>query len=183
MAEQTHLSPSVEIKAESGQPGHDVNLFKPEVQVLFLTWVTFFILLVILYKFAWKPILQALDAREEGIRRAVDEAEKIRTEFEKIDEARKKVLTEAQDKAKELIDESRKAAVNAAKVIEQKTKEQAEIVLANAQREIKSEQEKAVALLREESARIAVVLAGKIIEENLDSDRNEKLVNRLIKEI
>ena len=183
MGEENHLSTGVGVKAEPSPATHDVGVFKPEVQVLFLTWVTFFIVLVILYKSAWKPILQALDNREEGIRRAVDEAEKTRAEYEKIEETRKKLISEAQDKAKEIVEQSRKAAVNAAKVIEQKTKEQADILLENAQREIRTEQEKANALLREESARIAVALAGKIIEENLDNERNQKFVNRLIKEI
>lgn len=173
----------MEVSSAAHPSNHEVNLIKAEGQIVLLTWVTFFILLGILYKFAWKPILQALDEREERIRRAVDEAEKIRAEYEKIEEARRKLITEAQDKAKEIVEQSRKAAINAAKVIEQKTKEQADILLENAQREIRSEQEKAIASLREESAKIAVALAGKIIGENLDNDRNEKLVNRLIKEI
>ena len=183
MAEENHLSTSVEVKTESREANHQPSFFNPEVQVLFLTWVTFFILLAILYKFAWKPILTGLEDREEGIRKAVDEAEKTHAEYQKIEETRKRLVAEAQDKGKEIIDQSRKAAINAAKVIEQKSKEQVEIVLENAQREIRSEKEKADALLREESAKIAVALAGKIIEENLDNERNQKLINRLIKEI
>jgi F-type H+-transporting ATPase subunit b len=181
MAEE-NLSTSVGA-AEPAPAKHEAGFFNPEVQVLFLTWVTFFILLVILYKYAWKPILQALDAREAGIRKAVEEAEKTRAEYEKIEETRKRLIAEAQEQSKEIIEQSRKAAVNAAKVIEQKTKEQAEIVMENAQREIRSEKEKAEATLREESARVAVALASKIIEENLDNEKNQKLVNRLIKEI
>ena len=159
------------------------GLLDLDLTVVVLTWGTFFLLLGILYKFAWKPILQGLEQREEGIRKAVEEAEKTHAEYEKIEETRKQLISEAQDKAKEIVEQSRKAAINAAKAIEQKTKEQAEIVLENAQREIRSEKEKAEASLKEESARIAVALAGKIIEENLDNERHKKLVDRLIKEI
>lgn len=182
MADQ-NLYESVESPSTPPASSREVSLINPEVQVVFLTWVTFFILLAILYKFAWKPILQSLDEREARIRRAVEEAEKTRDEYEKIEEARKRVISEAQEKAKEIVEQSRKAAINAAKVIEQKTKEQADIVLENAQREIKHEQEKAIASLREESAKVAIALAAKILDENLDNERNQRLVNRLIKEI
>ena len=182
MAEQS-LTESVGVKTESEGAHHEVNLFNPEIQVLFLTWVTFFLLLTVLYKFAWKPILKALDDREDGIRRAVDEAEKTHAEYEKIEETRKRLISETQDQAKEIIDQSRKAAVNAAKVVEQKTKEQAAITLENAQREIKSEQQKAEAALRQESVQVAVSLAEKILSQNLTDERNKKLIARLIKEI
>lgn len=183
MANQPNLHASTEVAHSPAEAKHEVNFFKPEIQIMLLTWVTFFILLTILYKFAWKPILQTLDDREEGIRKAVDEADKTHAEYQRIEETRKKLISEAQEQAKALVDQSRKAAVNAAKVIEQKTKEQAEIVLENAQREIKSEKEKAEAVLRQESAQIAVALAGKLIAENLTDDRNKKLIDRLIKEI
>ena len=183
MGEENHLSTNVVVRAEAAPATHEVAILNPEVQVLFLTWVTFFILLAILYKFAWKPILQALDDREAGIRKAVEEADKTHAEYQKIEEKRKQLINEAQVQAKEIVDQSRKAAVNAAKAIEQKTSEQAAIVLENAQREIRNEKEKADALLLRESAEIAVALAGKIIAENLNDDRNKKLVDRLIKEI
>ena len=181
MADQSHTRTEVAHAPAEAKP--EVNFFQPEIQIMLLTWVTFFVLLAILYKFAWKPILKALDDREEGIRRAVEEAEKTRAEYEKIEETRRKLITDAQEQGKALVDQSRKAAVNAAKVIEQKTKEQAEIVLENAQREIRSEKEKAEAVLRQESVEIAVSLAEKIIAENLTDERNKKLVSRLIKEI
>jgi F-type H+-transporting ATPase subunit b len=183
MADQPNLHESTEVARSPAEARHEVNLLNPEIQVMLLTWVTFFVLLSILYKFAWKPILQTLDDREEGIRRAVEEADKTRAEYEQIEETRKKLIAEAQDQAKGIVDQSRKAAVNAAKVIEQKTKEQAAIVLENAQREIKSEKDKADAILRQESVETAILLAEKIIAENLTDERNKKLVSRLLKEI
>ena len=158
-------------------------LLSPELHVMILTWVTFFILLAILYKFAWKPILATLDQREEKIRRAVEEAEKTHQEFGKINETRNQILTEATQKANEIIAQSRKAALQATKVIEQKAKEEAQIILENTRRELQSEIERARSSLRHESAEIAVDLASKIINENLDNEKNRKLIERFIKEI
>ena len=76
-----------------------------------------------------------------------------------------------------------KSIAEMAKGIHEKAKEEAHILLQNAKREIKDEVEKAQADLRAESARIAVALAGKLIEKNLDDEKNRKLVDEFIKEI
>jgi len=151
--------------------------------MMILTWVTFFSLLAILYRFAWKPILAGLEEREDRIRQAVDNTQKIQEELAKINMSRQQILSEADEKAKEIVAQSRKAAIEAAKIIEHKTKEDVQILLENAQFEINAAKEKAEAELREESARIAVALAGKIIQENLDTPKNRQFVDRLIKEI
>ncbi len=159
------------------------NLLTPDVNMLILTWVTFFLLVAFLYKYAWRPILSALEVREESIRKSVEEAQKIKEELEKINEACEQVLQEAEDKSKEILAQSRKGAVEAAKIIEEKAKEQANILLENARRDIREEVEKAQANLREESVHIAVSLAGKLIAKNLDDEKNQKLLDEFIKEI
>ncbi|MDP2654218.1 MAG: F0F1 ATP synthase subunit B [Candidatus Omnitrophota bacterium] len=171
--------------AETAQPAapEKPNLLNADVTVLILTWVTFFLLLAVLQKFAWKPILAALDERENRIRRSIEEAEKTRQEYEKIEENRSKILDEAGEQSKNILDDSRKAAQNLAKAIEQKAKNEAQVVLENTRRDIQIAKDKAEAQLRQESAEIAVQLAGKIIEENLDNEKNRKLIDQLIKKI
>ncbi len=159
------------------------NIFSPEVQVVILTWVTFFIVLAILYKFTWKPILTALNAREEYIRRSLEEADAARSEMAKVTEKCNQLVAQADQKAKEIVAQARKGAYEAAKTIEQKAREETQILLENAQREINAQTEKAQAILRTESVEIAVALASKIIEENLDTEKNRKLVNELIKKL
>ena len=162
---------------------HEPGIMTPDVTMLILTWVAFISLLIILHKFAWKPILAALDAREQSIRDAVSNADRAKAELEKIQATRDQILSEAESKSKELIEQSRKAAVDAAKVIQQKTREEAQILLKNAEREIKDATERAQSILRVESARIAVELASKLIEENLDDEKNRKIVDEFIKRI
>lgn len=161
----------------------EASFIAPDLGMLILTWVVFFLLLGILYRFAWKPILTALDAREKSIRRSIDDVERIKREMEGIEHTRKQLIGEAHAKSKEIIDHSRKAAREAAQVIEEKAKETAKISLENALRDIREETQKAQLQLRREGAHIAIELASKLIEENMDTEKNQKTVNRLIQEI
>ena len=163
--------------------GDEVNLVGINKQMVLWTWVTFGLLLLILHKFAWKPILSALDQREKGIRESVENAEKIRIELEQIEGKRERLIKEADDKAKEIVATARKAAVEASRVIENKAKEEANILLENANREIKAAREKAEATLRHDSAELAIALAGKLIGENLDDTKNRTLTEQLINKI
>ena len=171
------------LETPSNPPAKEGDFMDPHATMLVLTWITFFALLAVLQKFAWKPILNGLDKREEDIRKAVEHAEQIKNELAQIEQKRSEVLTEAAHKAKEIVDQSRKAAIEAANTIQQKAREESKILFENAQREIKESVEKARADLREETAHMAVHLAGKLIQENLDKDKNQKLITQLIKQI
>lgn len=181
MADQT-LSQSVEVEAGS-HAKEDQSILSPELNVLILTWVVFFALLAILYKFAWKPILTALDAREDYIRKSLEQADAAKKQFEEISQQSAKLLAEADQKAKEVVNRASKAAHDAAKTIEEKAKQETQILLENAQREIKAQTQKAEAELRQKSAEIAVALTQKILDENLDESGHRRLVDKLIKEI
>ena len=151
--------------------------------MVLLTWVTFFLLLAVLYKFAFKPILNALEAREKHLEESITNADKIKAEMEALTQRQEEIIKEAHEKAKHIIDESRHAATEAAKSIQDKAREEATILLENAKREIAEEAERVQANLREESATIAVELASKIIEDNLDKKKNQKIIDGYIKEL
>lgn len=159
------------------------ELLGPNTTMVFLTWLSFFLLLAVLYKYAWKPILAGLDAREAAIRKSVDEADRIKRELEEIHTSKERILNEAYAKAKEIVDESRKGAVEAARIIQQKAKDEAQILVENATREIKAETEKARVELRQECADLAVNLSAKLIHSNLDEEKSRRLVSQYIKEI
>jgi len=172
---------AVQVHAAGG--GHEVNLMDPSPDMALWTCITFAILLVILWKFAWNPILSGLDKRESDIRESVENAVRIREEMETLEANKEQVLKEADDKAKEIVAIARKAAVEASKVIEDKAKQETKIMLENASREIEAEQEKARAQLRLESAELSIAIASKLIGENLDNEKNRMLSDRLIREI
>ncbi len=178
------LTASIEVNSGGVAEGHTTDVgMSPDVMLILLTWVTFFLLLAVLHKFAWKPILSALDAREESIRKSLENAGFIAEKMARIEETCDQILSDAQGRAKQIVDQSRKTASQAAKIIEDKAREEADISLENTLREIRKETQKAQTRLREESARLAVDLASKLIEENLDDEKNQKLVTKFINEI
>ena len=159
------------------------SFLTPDVSMLILTWVTFFILLGILYKFAWKPILNAVQAREDSIRKSVEEADQIKAELSRLEETIRAKMDEAQQKAQLIISESKKAAQESAKIFQEKAKEEAQIILTNARREIQEEAHKAQVQLKMESAKVAVALAEKIIRRSMDQEKSKRFIDDLIKEI
>jgi F-type H+-transporting ATPase subunit b len=165
--------------AEHGQPG----VMEITPTMMGLTWLTFIVVAVILYKVAWKPILAALDRREHDIRRALQTAEEARTETLKLQEAQKQTIAQADQKAREIIDEARKTAEELAAAVEAKSRQDAQFLLENARRDIESARDKAVAALRKESAELAIRVAGKVIREHLDEKKNHALVDKLMKEL
>lgn len=181
MADTAHSTDAhAEVPAHGG--GHaQPNLLQPSSTMMGLTWLTFGLMAFVLYKVAWKPILAGLDKREADIRKAIEEAQKTREEYARIEEKRQQIVAEADTKAKEIVDAARQAAVDAAATIENKAREEAQILLANAQREIKTAHEKAIADIRRESADLAVGLSRKIIGENLDEARSRDLVDRILR--
>ncbi len=172
-----------ELYSEQQVHPQPTGLIHPDVNMLLLTWITFFSLLLVLYKFAWKPILLALSKREKLIQQSIEDAERIKQELAQLNEKSRQILEESHKQANEIIERSRMAATEAGKIIEQKTKEEAQILLDNAQRQIRTETEKAITTLRQESIRIACGLAEKILQEKLDDEKSRNLIDRLILKI
>ena len=176
-------SETIIVPSDPVSPHQTQGFFSPDMNMVLLTWVTFFLLLAVLYKYAWKPILSLLDEREESVRKSLEDVDRIKNELESLDTKCSQLIADADHKAAEVIDQSRKAAKEAANIIQNKAREEAQISLENALRDIKEETQKAQMKLRQESAQIAVGLASKLIEENLNADKNRSLINRFIKEI
>lgn len=159
------------------------SLLNPDVSMVVLTWITFLLLSVVLYKFAWNPILKALDAREELLRRSVENADKVKAELDQLHQTRNQFIHEAEEKARNIISEAKQAGTQLSRVIQNKAREEAGILLENTRHDIKEEIAKAKIVLREESAQIAIELAGKLIEKNLDTESNRKLIHKLTAEV
>ncbi len=183
--ESTELTAHVEVPAthEAGAAGHHGGgKAVSEVQgtMVVLTWITFGLLAAVLYKVAWKPILAGLEAREAAIRKSLDDAEKARNELVRIEQQRAGLIAAADDKAKAIVEQARQAAAAAAATIEQKARDEAQILLANAQREIRTERDRAMAALRSESAELAIGLARRVLRDQLDEARGRAVVNQTI---
>jgi F-type H+-transporting ATPase subunit b len=183
--EPTHdLTESTQAHIGQGQDSHvEINPMEISGQMVVWTWVLFFITLGALYKVAWKPILGALDKREEEIQESLDNAEVLREEMAALEAVKAKQLAEADEKSRRMLEAAKKGAQEHAHSIEEKARDEAAILTENAHRDIETSRALAEDSLRLESAAWARELAGKLIDENLDDDKNRALTDKLIGEL
>ncbi len=171
----------VEVPTSHGAGGGEHGGSSPVSGSMFFWFLTIFVIAaLILKKFAFGPILQGLEAREEEIERSLENADRLERELATLDETVKTKLDDADSKARELIDSGREAAREAGKVIEDKAREEAQILRENADRDIASAQGKAENALRATSAEVAVEMAMSLLNRELDAKGRKDLADQLI---
>ena len=147
------------------------------------TLLVFGILVFILGKYAWGPILSAVDARERGIQSALDEAAQRNDEAAKLLAEHKEQLADARRQASELIAEGKAAGEGVRKEIEEKARAEAQAIVERARAEIERERDQAIEALRKESVDLALAAASRLMQENLDQDKDRQLVERYLSEL
>lgn len=160
--------------------GAPVNLLSPNVGLMFWTLIIFVILLFVLSKFAFPPILAAVEAREHALQEAIEGARADRAEAAELLARHRAELDAARTEAQGLIAEGRAAGEKLrAEMLEDTRREQHEL-LERARREIASERDRAIAELRREAVDLAIAGAGRAIEQNLDDAANRKLIDSFL---
>lgn len=147
------------------------------------TILTFLVVLAILRVAAWKPLLQALQAREEKIRNQLDEAERARADALALLQENKEQLAKAEDQAQRIIREGRDLGERLKAEILDKAQQSSRQMIDQAKDEISREKERALQELRGEVADLAIGAAGKILATNLDTPRQRALVDAMIAEV
>ena len=147
------------------------------------TIVTFLILLFILKKVAWKPILSALDQREKDIKDSLEKAEKAKEDAQKILDENQATLAKAEEESKKIIEQSRSYAENLKEQMLKESKEQAKKLVEDAAEEIDRRKDSAFEELKDQVAKIAVNAAEKIMKQNLDADKNKHIVDSYLKDV
>ena len=170
------LTPLVAFAQEHGEEGGGGGLFSINVGLMIWTVVIFTSLLIVLWRFAWGPILAAVEAREKGIQDALDEAKSRQEEAEKLLAEHKAQLSDARRQAQEILTEGREAAGRLGKELEGKAREESEAILTRARAEIEREKEAALDTLRRESVDLALAAASKLLHVKLDDEQDRKLV-------
>jgi len=147
------------------------------INLMFWTLLIFVILFVILKKAAFPKLLGAVEAREKALQDAIDAAKRDRDEAQQLLAEHRAQIENARNEAQRLIADGRTTAEKMrADLIEQTRHEQQEM-LERARREIDTEKERAIAQLRREAVDLAIAGASKVIEQNLDNQRNRQLVD------
>ena len=142
----------------------------------------FLVMLGVLYRFAWGPLLKILNERRTRIAQGVEATQKALQELEAAEKERQAKLEEARREAQAILDRIAKQGEDLRKELETKAREQAEALIAKARAEIRQEREKAVQDLRLQVADLAVLAAGRIIGESLDAKKHRELIERAIEE-
>lgn len=158
-------------------------LFTVNLGTTVWTTLVFFTLLGILWKFAWGPILAAVDAREKAIQSALDEAARQNQEATRILEEQRRQLADARRQASDLLAEGKVAGEKLRKEVEERARAEAQSMVERAKHEIERERDAALDVLRKESVDLALAAASRLMLEKMDQAKDRQHVERFLDEI
>lgn len=151
--------------------------------LIFWTWITFFVVLAILAWKAWGPMINALERREASIHGALEAAEKARQRSEELTAKVEEEIRLSRHEAQQIIIEARAAAEEVRGELEEVAKKKADELVAKARDQIGAERERALHEIRTTVVDLSLSLAGKVIERNLTTEDNKKLVEESLRQI
>jgi len=159
------------------------TLLTPHIGTMFWTLVTFLIMVVILGRFAWKPMLGALDAREKAIQDSIDQARKNREDAEALVAEQRELLAEAHRQRSEATEQGRKEAERLKSEILDQANQQREQLLKQTEEQVRAELRQARSELRGFAADLAIGAAERLLARNLDGDMQRKLVDEYLADL
>ena len=139
--------------------------------------IVFGILLALLGKFAWGPILRALEAREQNIQASIDDAARLREEAADALDRHRRQVREARHEARQIIAEAKEAAVLLGGELEAKAREESAAIVQRARREIEVERDAVLEAIRKETVGLALAAASRLVQRRLDAPEDRELVN------
>ena len=162
------------------EEGGGGGLFAINPGLVVWTWLIFGLLLLVLRKWAWRPILDALDQREKRIQNALDQAAREREEAAKLLGQQREILGQVRGEAQEILAEGRKAGERLRAELMEEAQKQKREILERSREEILRERDEALATLRREAVDLSISAAGRVLEKNLDSKDNRRLVEEYL---
>ncbi|GIO24723.1 F0F1 ATP synthase subunit B [Oceanobacillus sp. J11TS1] len=143
----------------------------------------FIVLLALLKKFAWGPLMNKMEEREQYVASEIEEAEKSRAEAEKASKEAAEQLNQVRAEAQKMIEDAKSAGIKQEEQIIESAKKEANRIKEAAQADIQNEKERAIQALQDKVASLSVLIASKVIEKELNEQDQEKLINEYIKEV
>lgn len=170
--------------------GHEESVAEEESEVLapkpdlaLYSVVVFVLLLVVLGKFAWGPLVRALDEREKYNEETLRQAEHARAESERLLAEHRSLMAQANDQVRALIEQARKDASTTADTIVKKAHEEAEANRQRAERDIAHARDQALVEIWSKTADLAVSVAGKVLSRELGPDEQRRMVDVAMNEL
>jgi len=160
------------------------NLLNPDPGLIIWTLIAFGTVFLILKKYAWKPILNALDERENSIAQSLSQAEKARQEMANLKADNEKILAEAKEERGAILKEGREASDKIVHEAKEKAKEEAHKILANAKAEIENQKMAALTDVKNKVGLLAIELSQRILKRELkEKQAHDAFVKDLVDEM
>ena len=160
------------------------SLATPAIGTIFWATVTFVCFFLLLAKFAWKPILNAVRARDEMIKGSLESAERAREDMKKLQADNEAILHKAREERENILKEARDIRDKLINEAKGKAGEEAEKLIEKARQGIEREKEKALSEIHDQVAFLSVEIASKLLGEKLkETDQQNKLLENYMKEI
>ena len=159
------------------------KLLQPDIGLMFWTAVNFLLLAFLLAKFAWKPLMKALDDREKKIKEDIASAQKAKEEAKAIKKELEQSLAQAADESSKRLKEASEAGLKQRESIIAQAKQDAQTLISQAKAEIEAETQKAIQAVKKEVVDTTLLAAKKVIGKEADRASNEKLIEDLLKDI
>lgn len=161
-----------------------MELLTPEFGLFFWQLITFLLVLFLLSKYAWKPIMKGIKAREESIIEALSAAERAKTEMQRISAENEKLLQEARAEKDQILKKAQETARQLIDEAKENAKKEANRMIEDARRIIESEKNTALSQIKEQIASLSVEVAERILKSQLsDEIRQKAYIDALLKDI
>ncbi len=161
----------------------DNPLVQPDPGLFFWTIAVFLVLLFLLKKFAWGPLLAALDERQAGIRKSLDDADTAKRELAEVQARANALIGKARMEADAILSEARADGARIREELRDLAQQQAQAIIRDTQQQIQLERDRAVSELRQQAVELSVMIASKLIRRNLTREDNAALIDEALQQV
>jgi F-type H+-transporting ATPase subunit b len=183
VAADTKGEPAAGAKAEGAESEGSTNILAPVLDLTIWTSVVFLVLLVVLWLFAWKPLLQVLRKREDDIRASVEEAQRARDEAQRIRTDLEEKMARAAADAQERVDEGRRAAQRQYDEMMAKAKADIQAERDRIHREIEGAKDQALQQIWNQATNLAASISSRALRRPLTPEDHRRLVDEALNEL
>ena len=170
------------------QEGHEAagaggGPFSINPGLIIWTVLVFVILLALLWRYAYPAILRSVEERERRIQKQLEDAERANAEAQRLLEEHKRQIAAARSEAQEILAKAKTVAQKEREALLAKAREEYDAMLERARKDIEAERDKAVEALRREAVELSIAAASRVIEANLDTEANRRLVSEFLESL
>ncbi len=161
-----------------------MEILKPDFGLVFWMLISFLVVLFLLKKYAWKPIIKMINDREEKILKAIKIAEEAKKEVQKNNESKTKIIEEANIEKNKIIKQTRKEQEQIISKTKEKAEKEAEKIILKTKQHLKSEKQKALNDIKNDIIKLSVSISEKIMQKELETSTiHKKIIEENIAEL